>query len=67
MSGRRTSGNVDDRRGIRGGGSGKLIGGGIVGVIAVVIMTLLSGGGIGDIFTNLASSGQLSGLTQNTS
>ncbi|MDE6033513.1 MAG: neutral zinc metallopeptidase, partial [Muribaculaceae bacterium] len=67
MSGRRTSGNVDDRRGIRGGGSGKLIGGGIVGVIAVVIMTLLSGGGIGDIFTNLAGSGQLSGLTQNTS
>lgn len=64
MSGRRTSGNVDDRRGMR-GGSGKLIGGGIVGVIAVVIMTLLSGGGIGDIFSNLASSGQLSGLTQN--
>ncbi|MDE6262742.1 MAG: neutral zinc metallopeptidase [Muribaculaceae bacterium] len=52
---------------MRGGGSGKLIGGGIVGVIAVVIMTLLSGGGIGDIFTNLAGSGQLSGLTQNTS
>lgn len=65
MSGRRTSGNVDDRRGLR-GGTGKVIGGGIVGVIAVVIMTLLSGGGIGDVIGNLANSGQLSGLTQPT-
>lgn len=65
MDGRRTSGNVDDRRGLR-GGTGKVVGGGIVGVIAVVVMTLLSGGGIGDIFSNLASSGQLSGLTQPT-
>lgn len=63
MDGRRTSGNVDDRRGIR-GGSGKLIGGGILGIVAVVIMTLLSGGGIGDIFTNLSNSGQLQALTQ---
>ncbi len=62
MDGRRTSGNVDDRRGIKGGG--KLVGGGIVGIIAVVIMTLLSGGGIGDIFSNLSNSGQLQALTQ---
>ncbi|MDE6536328.1 MAG: neutral zinc metallopeptidase [Muribaculaceae bacterium] len=64
MDGRRTSGNVDDRRGQRGPG-GKVIGGGIVGIIAVVLMTLFSGGGIGDIFSNLANSGQLSGLTPN--
>lgn len=64
MTGRRTSGNVDDRRGQRGPG-GKVIGGGIVGIIAVVLMTLFSGGGIGDIFSNLANSGQLSGLTPN--
>lgn len=63
MDGRRTSGNVDDRRGLS-GGSGKLIGGGIIGIIAVVVMTLLSGGGIGDIFTNLSNSGQLQALTQ---
>lgn len=65
MTGRRTSGNVDDRRG-RGSGR-KLVGGGIIGIIAVVVMTLLSGGGIGDVFNALSNSGQLQALTQQPS
>ncbi len=40
--GRRQSSNVDDRRGISGGGLA--IGGGIIGVIAVVLNLLLGGG-----------------------
>lgn len=59
MTGRRRSGNIDDRRGL--GTGGKLgIGGGIVGVIIVAAVTLFSGGGIGDVLANLMGSGALS-------
>lgn len=59
MTGRRRSGNIDDRRGF--GTGGKLgIGGGIVGVIIVAAVTLFSGGGIGDVLANLMGSGALS-------
>lgn len=59
MSGRRRSGNIDDRRGL--GTGGKIgIGGGIVGVIIVVAMTLFSGGGVGDILSNVLGSGAMS-------
>ncbi len=58
MDGRRQSGNIDDRRGL--GRGGKLgIGGGIVGVIIVAAITLFSGGGIGDVLSNIMGSGAL--------
>ena len=53
LSGRRQSNNVSDRRGV----SGKAIGiGGIGAVIVGVIVTLLSGGSIGDVFSNIMGS-----------
>lgn len=55
MNGRRTSGNVDDRRG---GGTGRRlgIGGGIVGVLIVAAITLFSGGDLGDVIANVMGS-----------
>ena len=52
IDGRRRSGNVDDRRGQS---SGRTIGvgGGIVGAIIVGIITLLSGGDLGDVARNV--------------
>ncbi|MDE6041295.1 MAG: neutral zinc metallopeptidase, partial [Muribaculaceae bacterium] len=66
MDGRRQSGNIIDRRG---SGAGKKlgIGGGIVGIIAVVIVTLMGGGNIGDVIGNVVGSGALNqqvGYTQ---
>lgn len=52
MDGRRTSGNIDDRRG-RVSGRSIGVGGGIVGVIALVAVTLLSGGDLGDVLSGL--------------
>ena len=57
MDGRRTSGNVDDRRGISGKTVG--VGGGIIGIIAVAIITLLSGGSLGDVVGNVLGSGAM--------
>ena len=61
LDGRRTSGNVEDRRGISGRSLG--VGGGIVGVIAAVVITLLSGGSLGDVLNTVG--GQM--LSQNSS
>jgi hypothetical protein len=47
LDGRRTSNNVQDRRGLSGSSIG--IGGGIVGIIIAGIITLLSGGDVSDI------------------
>lgn len=65
MQGRRTSGNVEDRRG-SGGTMGRksLVGGGIIGILIVAAVTLFSGGSLTDVLQNVASSGQLSGLTE---
>ena len=58
LDGRRRSDNVDDRRRV----SGKSIAaGGIVGAIVAVVITLMSGGDIGDAIGNLASQGLGSG------
>lgn len=62
MQGRRTSGNVDDRRGLSGGAK-KAVGGGIVGILIIAAVTLFSGGSLTDVLQNVASSGQLSGIT----
>ncbi|MCM1483651.1 MAG: neutral zinc metallopeptidase [Muribaculaceae bacterium] len=53
LDGRRRSNNIEDRRSSL---SGRKIGigGGIIGVIAVGIITLLSGGSIGDVLQNVA-------------
>lgn len=58
MDGRRRSGNLVDRRG---SGTGRKlgIGGGIVGVIIVAAITLFSGGGIGDVLSNVLGSGAM--------
>ncbi len=55
MDGRRRSGNVDDRRGLTGTG-GKILGGGIAGVVIIAIVTLLGGGNIGDVLNNVLGS-----------
>lgn len=57
LDGRRRSSNVEDRRGI----SGKAVGGGIAGAIIIGIITLLSGGDLGDVVTNIANQGGLQG------
>lgn len=51
LSGRRESNNVEDRRGMSGGTKAGI--GGIGGIIIVAIITLLSGGDLGDVFTNV--------------
>lgn len=59
LNGRRLSSNVSDRRG---SGTGRIIGigGGIVGVIIIAVMTLLNGGGVGDIVQNVVNQGSIS-------
>lgn len=49
---------MEDRRGMSGGG--KMIGGGIGGIILVLVITLLSGGNAGDILGSLTSTGSSS-------
>lgn len=54
LDGRRTSSNVSDRR----GSTGRKLGiGGIVGVIIVAVLTLLNGGNIGDVVSNIVQQG----------
>lgn len=51
LDGRRNSNNVNDRRGISGKAAG--IGGGIVGIIVAAVVTLMSGGSVGDVISNV--------------
>lgn len=53
LSGRRSSSNVSDRRGSSGRSIG--IGGGIIGLVAVALFTLFSGGDLSDVFNNVSS------------
>ena len=57
LDGRRKSSNISDRRG-RSTGRTLGIGGGIVGAIIVAIITLMRGGGIGDVVSNVVNQGQ---------
>ena len=56
LTGRRESTNVDDRRGMSGA---KMGGMGIVGIIIVALITLLSGGNLGDVFNSVISNPEL--------
>ena len=59
LNGRRESTNVDDRRGMSPAKAGGM---GIVGIIIVALITLVSGGNLGDVFNSVISnSGMLSG------
>lgn len=62
LDGRRQSNNISDRRGV----SGKTIaGGGIVAVVIGAIITLLSGGDLGDVLNNvIGQQGQITASTQ---
>lgn len=51
LGGRRTSSNVEDRRGVSGKAVG--IGGGIVGILIVGLLTLMNGGSLGDVVSNV--------------
>lgn len=65
LDGRRRSDNVVDKRSISGKSIG--IGGGIIGVIAAVVITLLSGGSLSDVagdLTNQLTSQGLSGQSE---
>ena len=62
LDGRRGSSNVSDRRGA---GKAVGIGGGIIGLIAVAVMTLLGGGDLGDVIQNVAGSGSNYSYTGN--
>lgn len=55
IKGRRKSSNVEDRRGVSKGAIGGGVGG--LGIIIIIIFTLLSGGDIGDVITNVTQSG----------
>ncbi len=52
LDGRRTSSNVSDRRRMS---SGKMIGGGITGIIIAAVIALLSGGDLGSVFSSALS------------
>jgi predicted metalloprotease len=54
LDGRRESSNVEDRRGLSGGGKAGL---GIGGIIIVGIITLLMGGDLGDVLNTVATDG----------
>ncbi len=54
LSGRRNSNNIEDRRGVSGKSLG--IGGGIAGIIIAGIITLLSGGNLGDVVSSALGS-----------
>ena len=64
LDGRRTSNNVDDRRGQSGTGRGmKLAGGGIVGIIIAAAIALLGGGDLSSVLSGVLGGGGLDGLT----
>ncbi|MBQ8968414.1 MAG: neutral zinc metallopeptidase [Bacteroidaceae bacterium] len=55
LDGRRESSNVEDRRGMGGGAKAGI--GGLAGVIIIALVTLLNGGGLGDVVSNVMQSG----------
>ena len=62
LNGRRESDNVEDRRGMSTATKAGI--GGLGGIIIVALFTLLSGGNLGDVISNVVQSGGLSGLQE---
>ena len=62
LNGRRESDNVEDRRGMSTAAKAGI--GGLGGIIIVALFTLLSGGNLGDVISNVVQSGGLSGLQE---
>ncbi len=62
LSGRRESSNVEDRRGMSTGAKAGI--GGIGGILLIVVMTLMGGGNLGDVLTNVVGQGGLSALQE---
>ena len=60
LNGRRESTNVDDRRGMSAAKMGGI--GGIGGIIIIALVTLLSGGNLGDVFNSVVSNTDLLNL-----
>lgn len=65
LTGRRESNNVEDRRGISGATKAGI--GGIGGIIVIALFTLLSGGNLGDVISNVAQSGAMTPSSDATS
>jgi hypothetical protein len=62
LDGRRESNNVEDRRGMSSGMKAGL--GGIGGIIMIAIVTLLSGGNLGDVIGNVVQQGALGSVQE---
>lgn len=62
LNGRRESNNVEDRRGMSAGAKAGI--GGIGGIIIIALFTLLSGGNLGDVITNVAQNGGLGAVQE---
>ncbi len=65
LTGRRESNHVEDMRGLSGGAKAGI--GGIGGVIIIAIITLLSGGDLTDVVSNVMQSGLQGQVTEETS
>lgn len=65
LGGRRESSHVEDRRGLSGGAKAGI--GGIGGVILIAIITLLSGGDLSDVVSNVVQSQVQGQVTEETS
>lgn len=62
LTGRRESTNVEDRRGMSGGAKAGL--GGLAGIIIVALMTLMNGGSLTDVVSNVVQQGGLSAIQE---
>ena len=63
LTGRRTSNNVEDRRGMSGGAKASL---GIGGIVVVALLVLLKGGNLSDVFNAVTQEANMSQATQTT-
>lgn len=62
LTGRRESNNVEDRRGMSAGAKAGI--GGIGGIIMIALVTLLSGGNLGDVIGNVVQQGALGSVQE---
>ena len=62
LKGRRSSSNVEDRRGLSTGAKAGI--GGLGGIIVIALMTFMQGGNIGDVVTNVIQQSQMQAPTE---